>query len=789
MKFNSNAFAGTALGLLMAATSANAAGIGASAERATVKMPIILAQADLDNPDQKPNKKERRGERRAEKNSQAGGADQGGAQQPQEMEQPKHQRRKAVEEEQPGGNAGQAQRNARQAPASEEEPAMRPERGKKRHADEAGGGQAAQGGNDIEQPMQSKRKHRERNEANQPGANGQAPENAQANEPDQGQPEQGKKHRRNDKNARRGEDNGQAAEEKAAQPKAGESQAKSKAEQKAGEEPQNGGNLKANEKNAGEAEQDRKHGKNRRNAEEKQGGENGNAATGEAEQNKKFGKNAERKQGGENGNAATGEAEQNNKLGKNARNAKGQENGNGQAGENKTETGQAAQKPEEKQKQPEENAGTAGKQQNEQARKERGKNGENGQNAQGEQNQGAQGQAAQGGQGAEGGGNVVLPKSLNGQRAGEGRKRERRNAAEQNGNAENAVLPDSARGRHGQRQEAGRNAKAAPLPDSDAAAQADFQRPERIQSITAVQGKRIDKPERVYRDHPDNVKVVKQIDNRTIIEVNNQEFVRGSDRPRITHDARDVYYEDLPHDRTREVVVRPDGSRVVTIRNEYGDVIRRSRITRDNREIVLVYVDDRDLERDRGWADVGSDLPPLVVDVPQDDYILEADDVHDPDRYYTFLEQPPIEPVRRLYTLGEVKRSARIRDIMPRIDLDTITFDFGSAKVGEDQADKLQAVADAIKKILDDNPAETFLIEGHTDAVGSDQANLVLSDERADSVASLLTSMFDIPAENLTTQGYGEQYLKVDTQEANRQNRRVTIRRITPLVAPVASAQ
>jgi outer membrane protein OmpA-like peptidoglycan-associated protein len=136
-----------------------------------------------------------------------------------------------------------------------------------------------------------------------------------------------------------------------------------------------------------------------------------------------------------------------------------------------------------------------------------------------------------------------------------------------------------------------------------------------------------------------------------------------------------------------------------------------------------------------------------------------------------------------------VKRSARIRDIMPRIDLDTITFDFGSPKVGEDQADKLQAVADALKKILDNNPAETFLIEGHTDAVGSDQANLVLSDQRADSVASLLTSMFDIPAENLTTQGYGEEYLKVDTQEANRQNRRVTIRRITPLVAPVASAQ
>ena len=33
--------------------------------------------------------------------------------------------------------------------------------------------------------------------------------------------------------------------------------------------------------------------------------------------------------------------------------------------------------------------------------------------------------------------------------------------------------------------------------------------------------------------------------------------------------------------------------------------------------------------------------------------------------------------------------------------------------------------------LLDRNPAETFLIEGHTDAVGSDISNLTLSDARA----------------------------------------------------------
>jgi outer membrane protein OmpA-like peptidoglycan-associated protein len=49
-----------------------------------------------------------------------------------------------------------------------------------------------------------------------------------------------------------------------------------------------------------------------------------------------------------------------------------------------------------------------------------------------------------------------------------------------------------------------------------------------------------------------------------------------------------------------------------------------------------------------------------------------------------------------------------------------------------------------------------------------------------------LTRDYQIPPENLTTQGYGSQYLKVQTPEAARENRRVTLRRITPLLASAA---
>ena len=79
-------------------------------------------------------------------------------------------------------------------------------------------------------------------------------------------------------------------------------------------------------------------------------------------------------------------------------------------------------------------------------------------------------------------------------------------------------------------------------------------------------------------------------------------------------------------------------------------------------------------------------------------------------------------------------------------------------------------------------PGEVFLIEGHTDAVGAASYNLALSDRRAETVALALTEYFDVPPENMITQGYGESELRIPTEEAERLNRRATVRRITPLL-------
>jgi len=174
-------------------------------------------------------------------------------------------------------------------------------------------------------------------------------------------------------------------------------------------------------------------------------------------------------------------------------------------------------------------------------------------------------------------------------------------------------------------------------------------------------------------------------------------------------------------------------------------------------------------------------LPPPVIDIPRNRYIVDDDDAS-PALLFETLLAPPIERIDRRYSLDEIRYSEPLRDRMRRIDLNTVTFDTGSWELTPDQVQTLAAIAGGLKRAIEHNPSEVYLIEGYTDAVGSEIDNLSLSDRRAESVAIALTQQFGVPAENLSTQGYGEQYLKIPTNGPERANRRVAVRRITPLL-------
>ncbi|MCX2721675.1 OmpA family protein [Roseibium salinum] len=118
-----------------------------------------------------------------------------------------------------------------------------------------------------------------------------------------------------------------------------------------------------------------------------------------------------------------------------------------------------------------------------------------------------------------------------------------------------------------------------------------------------------------------------------------------------------------------------------------------------------------------------------------------------------------------------------------RVDLDTITFSSGSAVVRESQVPLLEDLARASIALIEQDPSTVLLIEGHTDAVGSEVSNLALSDRRAETVGRILSDVYDVPPENMVIQGYGEQYLKVETEGPDERNRRVTLRNITPLLS------
>ena len=150
------------------------------------------------------------------------------------------------------------------------------------------------------------------------------------------------------------------------------------------------------------------------------------------------------------------------------------------------------------------------------------------------------------------------------------------------------------------------------------------------------------------------------------------------------------------------------------------------------------------------------------------------------DRILRQLEAAPatrVAPQRRV-TVQEFKRRPDLRRAAPSIEIQAINFEFGSAEVPSSQYRKVGQIADALKRLIARQPATRILIEGHTDAVGSDASNLALSERRADSLKRVLVRQFGISPRALETVGYGEAYLLVQTPYESWENRRVTLRRV-----------
>ena len=102
-----------------------------------------------------------------------------------------------------------------------------------------------------------------------------------------------------------------------------------------------------------------------------------------------------------------------------------------------------------------------------------------------------------------------------------------------------------------------------------------------------------------------------------------------------------------------------------------------------------------------------------------------------------------------------------------------VDFPTGSADVSED----LQREVEELAVLLQVYPELKIKIESHTDNIGDEALNQMLSDLRANNIKDLLSSQFGIAAERIDIAGLGQSRPLMDneTEEGKLKNRRILL--------------
>lgn len=113
------------------------------------------------------------------------------------------------------------------------------------------------------------------------------------------------------------------------------------------------------------------------------------------------------------------------------------------------------------------------------------------------------------------------------------------------------------------------------------------------------------------------------------------------------------------------------------------------------------------------------------------------------------------------------------------VNLPDVLFEFGQSGLTSDAEMRVQDIADVLKTQAD---GRRVSVEGHTDAIGSEEVNQRLSEERAQRVTETL-SISGVDGTRITTTGYGERYPVApntnpdgsDNESGRAKNRRVEV--------------
>jgi outer membrane protein OmpA-like peptidoglycan-associated protein len=149
---------------------------------------------------------------------------------------------------------------------------------------------------------------------------------------------------------------------------------------------------------------------------------------------------------------------------------------------------------------------------------------------------------------------------------------------------------------------------------------------------------------------------------------------------------------------------------------------------------------------------------------PQEDPAVQA-------RETSFVDKLRNRKSRSL-SLGEREEIAEIASTKPKIDLE-IHFDYNSADISKDSVSSVQELGKALSNAS--LKGSTFVVAGHTDAIGGESYNQDLSERRADTIKKYLTDKYGIAGANLVTVGYGKTKPKDANAPMDPVNRRVQV--------------
>ena len=126
----------------------------------------------------------------------------------------------------------------------------------------------------------------------------------------------------------------------------------------------------------------------------------------------------------------------------------------------------------------------------------------------------------------------------------------------------------------------------------------------------------------------------------------------------------------------------------------------------------------------------------------------------------------------RSLSMDERNQIENIAANKPKIDLE-IKFDYNSASISQNSVTSVQQLGEALSD--PQLKGATFVVAGHTDAVGGEAYNQDLSERRADTIKKYLVDHYHIAAGDLVTVGYGKTHLKDAAQPDSPVNRRVEV--------------